>query len=166
MRNFFITILILMFAICIADKVFANTLQGLYTDYSNKQIQKTKETNNYNHTYMPNYSSNQTNVKDSDYIIKQGSKNYGQYATNNRRTNPVRIDNPYNHLNDKYVLPTEHADSSSINFDGDAVKFKKGADGQIYGYDRYGRKVGTYRINNNGTTTQYDNRGNKIGTFK
>ena len=169
MRNFIITILALMVITFIADEVFANTLQGLYTDYSGKQVQNAKETNrtiNSNNTFMPNYSNSQINPTNNDYIIKQGSKNYGQYANTNRRTNPVRIDNPYNHLNDKYVLPAEHADSSSMNFDGDAVKFKKGADGQIYGYDRYGRKVGTYKINNNGTTTQYDNRGNKIGTFK
>ena len=103
--------------------------------------------------------------------MKQGSQNYGEYATKDRRTNPVRIGNPYNHLNDKYIsTPTTNmysgSSKSSSSFDGDAVRFKRSADGNIYGYNKYGKRVGVYRLNNNGTTTQYDTQGNKMGTFK
>jgi len=177
MRNFILILVILFTGMIVADTVCANTLQGLYTDYSNKQTPSIQKANNkpkhknndltqtYNE-FVPSYSIQNITTKDTNAISKQGSLNYGQYATKNKLTNPIRIDNPYNHLNEKYMPTQEQVESSSINFDGDAVKFKKGADGNIYGYNRYGRKVGIYRLNSNGTTTQFDTQGNRMGTFK
>lgn len=184
MRNFVIFLLLVSTGICIADNVFANTLYDLYSDNSIKQsvqTSKTKPTKNTNHTqinpayynnsYMPNFSGQNQVFKNPESLMKQGSQNYGEYATKDRRTNPVRIGNPYNHLNDKYIsTPTTNmysgSSKSSSSFDGDAVRFKRSADGNIYGYNKYGKRVGVYRLNNNGTTTQYDTQGNKMGTFK
>lgn len=178
MRNFVITLLVLSTGMWIADSVFADTLYGLYSDNTAKQTttttkhKKTKSSNNlnqYNNTYMPNYSNDspmKTLSGNADELMKKGSPNYGQYAITNKRTNPLRFDNPYNKLNDKKITTPAQAATSTVTFDGDAVKFKKGADGNLYGYNKYGKKIGVYRVNANGTTTQYDTQGNRMGTFK
>lgn len=185
MRNFVIFLFLLSTGLWIADNVFASTLYDLYSDNSAKPVQQTTKTkttkktttqtqtnpNYYNNNYMPDFSGQNQIFRNPENLFKQGSQNYGEYATKDRRTNPVRIGNPYNHLNNKYVsTPTytgySNNSKSSSNFDSDAVKFKRSADGNIYGYNKYGKKVGIYRLNNNGTTTQYDTQGNKMGTFK
>lgn len=183
MRNFVIFLLLLSTGMWIADNVFAGTLYDLYSDNTvkqpvqakakakNKTTQSQTNSNYYNNNYMPNLSGQNQIFRNPDNLVKQGSQNYGEYATKDRRTNPIRIGNPYNHLNDKYIsAPTStiysNDSKSSSGFDGDAVRFKRSADGNIYGYNKYGKKIGIYRLNNNGTTTQYDTQGNRMGTFK
>lgn len=182
MRNFIILLSLLIAGMWITDTVIAGTLYDLYSDNSartsTQTTTKTKsanQTNNvsnyYNSNYMPDYS-NQTQIfKNPEKLMQKGSMNYSQYAAKDKRTNPVRIGNPYNHLNDKYVstpTSTTSAKSSQVtsSFDSDAVRFKRASDGNIYGYNKYGKKVGIYKLNGNGTTTQYDTQGNKMGTFK
>lgn len=194
MRNFVILLFIIGMGLSIADKVLADTLYGLYGDNSsnainkvlqnktsstkeNKKKKKTKsnisnQTTQYNSNYMPNYNqlkSNYSNLstKNMDELVKQGSPNYGLYGRNYQKTNPIRIDNSYNRFNDSYRLKNQQAAANAtVNFDGDAVKFKQGPNGTIYGYNKNGKKIGVYRVNNNGTTTQFDSYGNKMGTFK
>lgn len=196
MRNFVILLLILGMCFSIADNVLADTLYGLYGDNSMSQVNKIINNNikskenkkdknkkrksntsvqtntQYNTNYMPNYNQQQLNYSTSrsnnmNEIVKQGSPNYGQYGRNYQRTNPIRIDNSYNRFNDSYRLKNQQdAASNAVYFDGDAVKFKQGPNGAIYGYNKYGKKIGVYRVNNNNTTTQYDTYGNKMGTFK
>lgn len=163
MRNFIILLSFLLSICWIADSVLASNLQDLYTNNDRTQsklfLKQEKNEKIYNNSYMPNYTAPKQNSYQN--IIQQGSKNQGYYATTNKLRNPVRIDNPYNRLNDKYNPTPEQVYSSAIKYDGDAVKFKKGADGKLYGYNRYGQKVGTYNVNNNGTVVQYDKKGNK-----
>ncbi len=194
MRNFIVLLFILGIGFSIADNVLADTLYGLYGDNSNsntvnKIIQNKTETKNnnkkkkskinytqsttqYNNKYMPNYNQTQPNTLktlsgNANELMKKGSPNYGQYGKNYQRTNPIRIDNNYNRFNDSYRLKNqESAANATVNFDGDAVKFKQGPNGTIYGYNKYGKKIGIYRVNNNNTTTQFDSYGNKMGTFK
>lgn len=170
MRNFIITLLFLAAAICVADNVLANTLYDLYSDYSaqnsvtpkQKNI-KQQTTTNYNY---PTNSQFGTALQNAEAISKQGSKNYGQYAYSDRRTNPVRIGNPYNHLNDKYVVMPSQVKSTVPTYNGDAVTFKRTADGKIYGYNRNGKRVGVYKVNQNGTTSQYDIHGKNMGVVR
>ena len=194
MRNFIVLLFILGIGFSIADNVLADTLYGLYGDNSNsntvnKIIQNKTETKNnnkkkkskinytqsttqYNNKYMPNYNQTQPNTLktlsgNANELMKKGSPNYGQYGKNYQRTNSIRIDNNYNRFNDSYRLKNqESAANATVNFDGDAVKFKQGPNGTIYGYNKYGKKIGIYRVNNNNTTTQFDSYGNKMGTFK
>lgn len=171
MRNYIVIIGILATVSWVASSVAADTLYDLYTDHSSAQpkqsVIKKRVTNpsdkNYNDTYMPNFSSQNQTFRNPQEIMKKGSLNYGEYGTNNKRTNPVRIGNPYNHLNEKYV---DSSATSAVKYTGNAVRFKKGADGNIYGYDKYGQKVGIYRINNNGTTTEFKTNRKEINTFK
>ena len=172
MRNYIVIIGILATLLWITGSVAADTLYDLYTDHSTtqpqKQITTKKQTTNtssknYNNTYMPNfYSQNQT-FKNPEELVKKGSLNYGEYGTSNKRTNPVRIGNPYNHLNEKYV---DSPITNAAKYTGNAVRFKKGADGNIYGYDKYGQKIGIYRVNNNGTTTEFKSGKKQTNTFR
>lgn len=179
MRNFVILLFAMAIGVSVADHVLADTLYGLYSDNSIKQNNTNTKTTNTkskskrrtnsvpaNQTYTPTFSNQNRIFKDPNDMMQKGSLNYGQYATSGKRTNPVRFDNPYNHLNDKYTTTQEQVSASTATYDGDAVRFKRGADGNIYGYNKYGKKIGVYRLNNNGTTTQYDTQGNKMGTFK
>ena len=194
MRNFVIILLGLGICFSIADNVLADTLYGLYGDNSSNAINKviqnktsstkenkkkkknksniSKQATQYNANYMPNYNQQQfifsnPTSKNMNEIVKQGSPNYGQYGRNYQRTNPIRIDNSYNRFNDSYRIKNQQAAASStINFDGDAVRFKQGPNGTIYGYNKYGKKIGVYRVNSDNTTTQFDTSGNKMGTFK
>lgn len=172
MRNYIIIIGVLATSLWITGSVAADTLFDLYSDYSNPQqkkqsVTKKQTTNtsnkNYNNTYMPNFYPQTQTFKTPDELVKRGSLNYGEYGTNNKRTNPVRIGNPYNHLNEKYVTSPNNA---TPLYTGTAVRFKRAADGKIYGYDKYGQKVGVYRLNNNGTTTEFSTKGKEIDTFK
>lgn len=99
--------------------------------------------------------------KNSNNLVKKGSPNYGQYGLANKRTNPLRYDNPYNALNDKLITT-----APAQNYNGRAVTFKKSRDGKLYGYDKYGKKVGVYQVNKNGTTSQFSTRGQKVGTYR
>ncbi len=193
MRNFVIILFILGISFSLVDNVLADTLYGLYGDNSSNAINKiiqnktsskenkkkkksksniSKQTTQYNSNYMPNYNQPQSNVfktvsGNANQLMKQGSPNYGQYGRNYQRTNSIRIDNSYNRFNDSYRLKNQQAAANAtVNFDGDAVRFKKGPNGTIYGYNKYGKKIGVYRVNNNNTTTQFDMYGNKMGTFK
>lgn len=189
MKNFVILLFALGMGLSIADNVLADTLYGLYGDNStntvnkiiqnktnNKQKKKVnnviEQTTQYNNNYMPNYTQQQPNALktlsgNANELMKQGSPNYGQYGKNYQRTNPIRIDNSFNRFNDSYRLKNQqNYANATINYDGDAVKFKQGPNGTIYGYNKYGKKIGVYRLNNNGTTTQFDTFGNKMGTFK
>lgn len=193
MRNFVILLFIIGMGLSIADKVLADTLYGLYGDNSSNTINKiiqnktsskenkkkkksksniSKQTTQYNSNYMPNYNQPQQNIfktvsGNANELMKQGSPNYGLYGRNYQKTNPIRIDNSYNRFNDSYRLKNQQAAANAtVNFDGDAVRFKQGPNGTIYGYNKNGKKIGVYRVNNNGTTTQFDAYGNKMGTFK
>ena len=170
MRNFVITLLILSVGIWVADNVSANTLYDLYSDYSNQktipvkqQTAKKQTVNTYNTNYANTFGSA---LQQTESISKQGSRNYGQYAYSDRRTNPVRIGNPYNYLNDKHITMPSQVKSTIPVYSGDAVTFKRSADGSIYGYNKNGKRVGVYRVNQNGTTSQYDIHGNNMGTVR
>lgn len=161
---------ILLFLCCFVSMnfVLAETLYDLYSDYStgkDKVKSSTKVIPQCNNSYTQNYTNQYKNFHTDD-IVKQGSKNQGQYARVNKLTNPVRIDNPYNRLNDRYMQTPAQVYASAKKYNGNAVRFKKGADGKLYGYNKYGIKVGTYKVNNNGTTTQYDFYGNKKENYK
>lgn len=170
MRKFIIIMGILSVTLWFAGNVAADTLYGLYSDYSNNSTNKTttkkqtknKSNENYNNTYMPNFSSQNQIFKNPEELMKKGSQNYGEYSQYNKLTNPVRIGNPYNHLNEKYITSPK----SATKYNGEAVRFKQGVNGTIYGYDKNGQKVGTYRLNNNGTTTEFNTKGKEIKTFK
>lgn len=188
MRNFVILLLIIGVGLSVAENTLANTLYGLYSDNSiqkaapatsavrNSRAKKkrtpannTTKTTEYNQTYMPDYSAKyqRRNITNTNELVEKGSKNYSQYGKTMNKTNPVRIDNPYNRFNNSYRLKNQQtAAVSTVNYDGDAVKFKRGKDGNIYGYNKKGKKIGIYRVNSNGTTTQFDTQGNKMGTFK
>ncbi len=186
MRNFVILLLVIFIGLSIAENSFANTLYGLYSDNSlqrtpptsavrnvrakKKSVTNKEDKTQYNNRYMPDYYSEsykKNSIGSTSTLMKQGSKNYGQYGKVMNRTNPIRIDNPYNYLNDSYMKPNpSQSVVSKTNYNGDAVKFKRGKNGEIYGYNKFGKKVGVYRVNNNGTTTQFDTRGNNMGTFK
>lgn len=189
MKNFVILLLIIGFGLSVAENTLANTLYGLYSDNSIKQTPATAAVRNsraknkrtpsnnkntkqteYNQTYMPDYSSRyqqKQRVGNTDELVKKGSKNYGQYGKAMQRTNPLTIDNPYNRLNNSYMPACQPAaNTAALNSGGDAVKFKRGKDGNIYGYNKKGKKIGVYKVNNNGTTTLYDTQGNQMGTFK
>ena len=179
MKNYTYILIFTLFLSLTAQYVSANNLQGLYGDntnklqtFSNQAKQKAFKFNNtpeHEEHYIPNYTQQspmKTLTGNTTELMKEGNANHGQYATKNKLTNPIRINNPYNHLNDKKLPSPEQVKRSTVDYNGDAVRFKKGANGILYGYNKKGKKVGAYRVNQNGTTTQFDSQGNNMGSFK